>query len=66
MPPDNIRSVFILNTKLLTINLNFASSVRSFSELKIIQNYLRSIMLQNRLCSLAILVIKKEPVSTFD
>lgn len=43
---------------LLTLPVSVASGERSFLELKIIRNYLRSMMSQKRLCGLAILAIE--------
>ena len=40
---------------LLTVPVTVASGERSFSKLKLIKNYLRSTMLQDRLCNLSIL-----------
>lgn len=45
---------------LLTLPVSVASGERSFSKLKIIKNYLRSTMLQERLSGLAILAIEQE------
>ena len=45
---------------MLTIPVSVASAQRSFSKLKIIKIYLRSIMWQQRLNGLALLSIEKE------
>ncbi|XP_073037558.1 uncharacterized protein [Primulina eburnea] len=51
---------------LLTIPVTVASAERSFSKLKLIKNYLRSTMSQDRLNGLAILSIEKKMVAKFD
>jgi len=48
----------------LTIPVTTASCERSFSKLKIIKNYLRSTISQNRLTGMAILSIEKDIVKT--
>lgn len=48
----------------LTIPVTTASCERSFSKLKIIKNYLRSTISQNRLTRMAILSIEKDIVKT--
>lgn len=45
---------------LLTIPVSVASGERSFSKLKLIKNYLRNRMGQDRLSNLAIISIEKE------
>ena len=45
---------------LLTILVTVASAIRSFSKLKLIKSYIRSIMSQERLSRLAILSIENE------
>ena len=45
---------------LLTIPVTVASAERSFSKLKLIKNYLRSTMKEERLCGLAIISIEHE------
>ena len=45
---------------LLTIPVSVASSERSFSKLRLIKNYLRSTMCEDRLSNLAILSIENE------
>lgn len=50
----------------LTFPVTVASNERSFSKLKIIKNYLRSTMGQERLNGLSILAIEKEVTSTID
>lgn len=51
---------------LLTVPVTVASAERSFSKLKLIKNYLRSTMSQDRLCGLAMLSIEKDIASTLD
>ena len=51
---------------MLTIAVSIASCERSFSKLKLILNYLRNSMGQQRLCDLAILSIEKEETDTVD
>jgi len=51
-------SVFVINC--LTIPVSVASGERSFSKLKLIKFYLRSIMSQQRLKRLALLSIEKD------
>ncbi|CAL9696702.1 unnamed protein product [Knipowitschia caucasica] len=51
---------------LLTIPVTVASGERSFSKLKLIKNYLRTSMSQDRLCGLALLSIEKEIASKLD
>lgn len=51
---------------LLTIPVSVASGERSFSKLKIIKNYLRSTMSQQRLTDLAMLTIEKDIANSLD
>ena len=51
---------------LLTLPVTVASGERSFSKLKLIKNYLRTSMTQNRLTNLAILSIEKEIAANID
>lgn len=51
---------------LLTLPVSVASGERSFSKLKIIKNYLRSTMLQQRLSYLAIVSIEHEILDSLD
>ena len=57
---DSFPYAYIAYRILLTIHVMVASVERSFSKLKLIKSYLRSIMSQERLSRLAILSIKKE------
>jgi len=57
---------FIALRIMLTIPVTVASGERSFSILKLIKNYLRSTMLQDRLCNLAIISIEKEVGRSID
>lgn len=50
----------------LTLPVTIASAERSFSKLKLIKNYLRSTMLQERLSDLTILSIESELARTVD
>lgn len=50
----------------LTLPITVASGERSFSKLKLIKNYLRTTMTQERLVDLAILSIEKELAETLD
>lgn len=51
---------------LLTLPVSVASAERSFSKLKIIKNYLRSTMAQDRLSNLATLSIESDILNEFD
>ena len=51
---------------LLAIAVSIASCERSFSKLKLILNYLRASMLQDRLCDLAQLSIEREEAEQMD
>lgn len=51
---------------LLTLPVSVASGERSFSKLKIIKNYLRSTMHQQRLSNLAIVSIEHEVLDSLD
>ena len=66
----NLESVFsnisIALRILLTLPVTVASAERSFSKLKLIKNYLRSIMGQERLVNLAILGIESDLVKSID
>jgi hypothetical protein len=53
-------------TILLAIAVSIASCERSFSKLKLILNYLRASMLQDRLCDLAQLSIESEQAEQMD
>ncbi|KAK4883362.1 hypothetical protein RN001_006681 [Aquatica leii] len=53
-------NVYIAVRILLTLPVTVASAERSFSKLKLIKNYLRSSMCQERLLGLAMLAIEKE------
>ena len=53
-------NVYIALRIYLTIPVTVASGERSFSKLKLIKNYLRSNMIQDRLSSLAIISIESE------
>lgn len=51
---------------MLTIPVSTASAERSFSKLKVIKNYLRSTMSQERLSALAVLSIEADIASKLD
>ena len=57
---STLPNVSISLRTLPTLPVSVASGERSFSKLKIIKNYLRSTMLQERLSALAILAIEQE------
>ena len=57
---DIFPNLFIAIRILLTLPVTVASAERSFSKLKIIKNYLRSSMSQERLVGLALISIKSE------
>ncbi|CAI5785023.1 finger MYM-type 1-like [Podarcis lilfordi] len=61
---NNLTSVFlnlsILLCIYLTLPVTVAEGERSFSKLKLIKNYLRSTMTQERLTNLAMISIEKE------
>ncbi|XP_065677373.1 zinc finger MYM-type protein 1 [Hydra vulgaris] len=60
---DCLPNICISLRILLTLPVSVASGERSFSKLKIIKNYLRSTMLQERLVGLSIISIKHEESS---
>ena len=51
---------------LLTTHVTVASTERTFSKLKLLKNYLRSSMSQERLNGLAILCIEKDVLESMD
>ena len=57
---DIFPNLFIAIRILLTLPVTVASAERSFSKLKIIKNYLRSSMSQERLVGLALISIESE------
>jgi len=63
---DSFPNTAIAYGILLTVPVTVASAERSFSKLKLIKNYLRSTMSQDRFCGLAILSIEKDIASTLD
>lgn len=66
MDADFYPNVLVAYRILLTVPMTVASSERSFSKLKLLNNYLISIMLQERLNSLAICSIEKDILDTID
>jgi hypothetical protein len=63
---DSFPNTAIAYRILLTVPVTVASAERSFSKLKLIKNYLRSTMSQDRFCGLAFLSIEKDIASTLD
>jgi hypothetical protein len=63
---DNYPNVFIAYRILFTIPVTVASAERSFSKLKLLKNYLRSTMSQERLNGLATLCIEKKLLDEID
>jgi hypothetical protein len=63
---DCYPNVSIAYRILFTIPVTVASAVRSFSKLKLLRNYLRSTMTQERLNGLAILCIEKNLLDEID
>lgn len=63
---DIFPNVFVALRILLTLPVTVASAERSFSKLKIIKNYLRSTIAQDRLRGLATLAIEKEILDTIE
>lgn len=60
--PDAVVAIRIL----LTLPMSVASAERSFSKLKLLKNYLRSTMGQDRLCGLALMFIEPELAESLD
>lgn len=60
---SNLKNALMI---LLAIAVSIASCERSFSKLKLILNYLRASMLQDRLCDLAQLSIEREEAEQMD
>lgn len=63
---DCYPNVLIAYRILLTVPVTVASAERSFSKLKLLKNYLRSSMSQERLNGLAILCIEKDMLENID
>ncbi|KAI4988697.1 hypothetical protein ZWY2020_035937 [Hordeum vulgare] len=63
---DCYPNVSIAYRILLTMPLTVASAERSFSKLKLLKNYLRSTMSQERLNGLAICCIEKDVLDNID
>ena len=63
---DNYLNVVIAYQILFTMPVTVASAERSFSKLKLLKNYLRSIMSQERLNGLTTLCIEKQLVDDID
>jgi hypothetical protein len=60
--PESVPNLCLALKLFLTICISVATCERSFSKLKIVKNYLRSMMSQIRLNGLAILSIKNQLV----
>ncbi len=56
---DSFPNTAIAYRILLTVPVTVASAERSFSKIKLIKNYFRSTMSQDRLCGLSILSLEK-------
>lgn len=63
---DLFPNVFVALRILLTLPISVASGERSFSKLKIIKNYLRSTISQDRLSGLSTLAIENEILNIID
>ena len=63
---DCYPNVFVAYRILLTIHVIVASAERSFSKLKLLKNYLRSTMSQDRLNGLATCCIEKDVLDNID
>ncbi|KAI5009022.1 hypothetical protein ZWY2020_010070 [Hordeum vulgare] len=66
MVVDCYPNVCVAYRILLTVPVTVASAKRSFSKLKLLKNYLRSTMLQDRLNDLAMCSIKKDILNNVD
>ena len=61
-----MRNLVIVRRIFLTLSISFATSERSFSKLKLIRNYIRSTISQNRLVGLATLWTKHDIAEFID
>ena len=59
-------NVYVALRILLTLPVSLASGERSFSKLKIIKNYLRSTLSQDRVSGMATLAIEHQVLSTIE
>ena len=66
MDADCYPNVSVAHRILLTVSVTVASAERSFSKLKLLKNYLRSTMSQERLNGLAMCTIEKDILDTID
>jgi len=66
MATDCFPNVSVAYRILLTVPVTVASAERSFSKLKLLKNYLRSTMSQERLNSLAMCTIERAILDTID
>nr|CAI5822822.1 unnamed protein product [Callosobruchus analis] len=63
---ESLPNICLILQYFLTISVSVASCERSFSKLKLIKNYLRSTMSEERLASLSILSIERKTASVLD
>ena len=66
MDADCYPNISVAYQILLTVPVTVASAERSFSKLKLLKNYLRSTMSQERLNGLAMCTIEKDILDTID
>jgi hypothetical protein len=66
MDADCYPNVLVAYRILLTVPVTIASAERSFSKLKLLKNYLRSTMSQERLNGLAMCTIEKDILNTIN
>ena len=66
MDADCYPNISVAYRILLTIPVTVATAKRSFSKLKLLKNYLRSTMSQERLNGLAMCTIEKDILDTID
>jgi len=66
MDADCYPNISVAYRILLTVPVTVASAERSFSKLKLLKNYLRSTMSQERLNGLAMCTIEKDILDTID
>uniref|UniRef100_A0A8I6XQX6 HAT C-terminal dimerisation domain-containing protein n=1 Tax=Hordeum vulgare subsp. vulgare TaxID=112509 RepID=A0A8I6XQX6_HORVV len=66
MGVDCYPNVSIAYRILLTVHVTVASAERSFSKLRLLKNYLRSTMLQDRLNGLSMCCIEKDILDNVD
>jgi hypothetical protein len=66
MDADCYPNISVVYRILLTVTVTVALAERSFSKLKLLKNYLRSTMSQERLNGLAMCTIEKDILDTID